>query len=136
MFHPSLSLNSSYDHSIQILDMLETYREFSVQHDECLPISCQQPLNEIMKTLTVISSIFIPLTFIIGIYGMNFNTEESPWNMPELNWYWGYPATLAFMLSVAVRMVFFFWGKGWFSSLSTVKASNKHRSSGAKKLLQ
>lgn len=122
-----LYLRDCYDHSIQILDMLETYRELASSMMDVYLSSVSNRMNEIMKTLTVISSIFIPLTFIVGVYGMNFNTEKSPWNMPELNWYWGYPATLTFMLAVAVGMVLFFWRKGWFSSFSTVKARSKRQ---------
>jgi len=59
-----------------------------------------------MKVLTVIATTFIPLTFIVGIYGMNFNTQVSPWNMPELNWRYGYPAVLAGMALIAKR-------RGW-----------------------
>jgi len=73
-------------------------------------------MNEIMKFLTVISSIFIPLTFIAGIYGMNFNTEKSRLNMPELNDPYGYVICLGLMTIVAVGMVTFFWRKGWFSN--------------------
>ncbi|HEY9300468.1 MAG TPA: CorA family divalent cation transporter, partial [Phormidium sp.] len=62
-----------------------------------------------------------PLTFIAGVYGMNFNTETSPWNMPELNWYWGYPACWAVMIAIAAGLVFFFWRRGWFENFSTIK---------------
>jgi magnesium transporter len=78
-------------------------------------------MNEIMKLLTVISSIFIPLTFIAGVYGMNFNTEISPWNLPELNWYFGYPLCLGVMAILAISLVSFFWRKGWFQNISTPK---------------
>jgi magnesium transporter len=78
-------------------------------------------MNQIMKLLTVISTIFIPLTFIAGVYGMNFNTEKSPWNMPELNWYWGYPLCLGFMGAIALGLVYFFWRRGWFKDTSTLK---------------
>jgi magnesium transporter len=78
-------------------------------------------MNEIMKILTVISTIFIPLTFIVGVYGMNFNPDKSPLNMPELNWYWGYPACWAFMIATASTLVFFFWRRGWFKNFSTIK---------------
>jgi magnesium transporter len=78
-------------------------------------------MNEIMKLLTVISSIFIPLTFIAGVYGMNFNTEKSPWNMPELNWYWGYPLCLAGMAAIAFGLIYFFWRRGWFENFSTIQ---------------
>ena len=71
--------------------------------------------NEIMRVLTVIATIFIPLTFIVGVYGMNFNTEKSPWNMLELNWYWGYPYCLALMGLVVGCQLMFFWHKGWIA---------------------
>jgi magnesium transporter len=63
-------------------------------------------MNEVMKVLTIIATIFIPLTFIAGVYGMNFNPEISPYNMPELNWYWGYPVIMTFMLVIGIAMVF------------------------------
>jgi magnesium transporter len=74
-------------------------------------------MNEIMKLLTVISTIFIPLTFIAGIYGMNFNTANSPWNMPELNYYWGYPLCLSLMFAIASSLIIFFWQQGWFEKV-------------------
>lgn len=111
-------LRDCYDHVVQLLDMVETYRELSSSLMDVYLSSASNKMNEIMKTLTVISTIFIPLTFIAGVYGMNFNTEKSPWNMPELNWYLGYPASLVFMLAIAVGLVYFFWRRGWFSNLS------------------
>jgi magnesium transporter len=78
-------------------------------------------MNEVMKLLTVISSIFIPLTFIAGVYGMNFNPEASPLNMPELNGYWGYPAVLVVMIAIALLMIFLFWRRGWFNNFSTIQ---------------
>jgi magnesium transporter len=70
-------------------------------------------MNEIMKVLTVIATIFIPLTFIAGIYGMNFNPAASPWNMPELNWYLGYPFALGLMVVVVLGMLFYFRRRHW-----------------------
>jgi magnesium transporter len=70
-------------------------------------------MNEVMKVLTIIATIFIPLTFIAGVYGMNFNPEKSPFNMPELNWYWGYIGCLAVMLVIAIIMILYFKRKGW-----------------------
>ena len=70
-------------------------------------------MNEIMKILTMISSIFIPLSFICGLYGMNFNTE-SPFNMPELDWYYGYPFILSFMLILVIGIITYFYRKKWF----------------------
>lgn len=75
-------------------------------------------MNDVMKLLTVISTIFIPLTFIAGVYGMNFNPEASPLNMPELGWYWGYPACLVGMGAIAIALCVFFWRQGWFESFS------------------
>lgn len=60
------------------------------------------------------AAIFIPLTFIAGIYGMNFNPEASAWNMPELNWAWGYPAVIGLMVLLSIALLSYFWFKGWF----------------------
>jgi magnesium transporter len=70
-------------------------------------------MNSVMKVLTIIATIFMPLTFIAGIYGMNFNPQKSPWNMPELNWYWGYPFALTLMLLTLAGMIYFFRRKRW-----------------------
>lgn len=114
-------LRDCYDHTVQVMDMVETYRELTSGLMDVYLSSVGNKMNEIMKLLTVISSIFIPLTFIAGVYGMNFNTEKSPWNMPELNWYWGYPLCLALMVAIAGGLVFFFWRRGWFENFSSVK---------------
>jgi magnesium transporter len=66
-----------------------------------------------MKVLTIIATIFIPLTFIAGIYGMNFNPDAGPWSMPELNWKWGYLFSLGSMAAVAVAMILYFKRKKW-----------------------
>lgn len=118
-------LRDCYDHAVQVLDMVETYRELASSLMDVYLSSVSNRMNEIMKTLTVISAIFIPLTFVAGIYGMNFNTEVSPWNMPELNWYWGYPACLGVMAAIAGALVFFFWQRGWFENMSAVKSDKK-----------
>ena len=65
-------------------------------------------LNEIMKVLTIIATIFIPLSFITGLYGMNFDPNSSPWNMPELRWYYGYPMALSAMVAVALGLLIHF----------------------------
>lgn len=101
--------------------MVETYRELTSGLMDVYLSAVSNRMNEIMKLLTVISSIFIPLTFVAGIYGMNFNTETSPWNMPELNWYWGYPLCLASMTAIAAGLVYFFWRRGWFENFSTIQ---------------
>ncbi len=76
-------------------------------------------INRTMQFLTVIGTIFVPLTFVAGVYGMNFNPEKSPWNMPLLNSYWGYPICLAGMLLFAVIMVVYFHRKGWLGDISS-----------------
>ena len=111
-------LQDVYDHIIQILDILETYREVSSSLMDVYLSSVSNRMNDVMKLLTVISTIFIPLTFIAGVYGMNFNPEVSPYNMPELNWYWGYPLCLGVMGAIAVILIIFFWRQGWFENFS------------------
>ncbi|BFM39239.1 magnesium/cobalt transporter CorA [Synechocystis sp. LKSZ1] len=103
-----------YDHTIQIIDVIETYRELASSLMDVYLSAMSQKMNEIMKVLTIISTVFIPLTFIAGIYGMNFNTEKSPFNMPELNWYWGYALCLTVMLIIAASLLLIFWKRGWF----------------------
>lgn len=114
-------LRDCYDHTVQVLDMVETYRELASSLMDVYLSSVSNKMNEIMKVLTVISTIFIPLTFVAGIYGMNFNPDQSPWNMPELNWYWGYPFCWAVMLAIAFSLIYFFKRKGWFENISTLK---------------
>ncbi|MDF0555272.1 magnesium/cobalt transporter CorA [Kamptonema sp. UHCC 0994] len=114
-------LRDCYDHTVQVMDMVESYRELSSGLMDVYLSSVGNKMNEIMKLLTVISTIFIPLTFVVGIYGMNFNTEKSPFNMPELNWYLGYPLCWAVMIAIASGLVYFFWRRGWFDNFSTIK---------------
>lgn len=108
-----LYLRDVYDHAVRIIDLVETYREVCSDLMDLYLSSISNRMNEIMKVLTVISTIFIPLTFVVGVYGMNFNTQVSPWNMPELNWYFGYPLCLALMAVITVGQFVFFWRKGW-----------------------
>jgi magnesium transporter len=109
-------LRDCYDHAVQVMDMVETYRELSSSLMDVYLSSINNRMSDVMKTLTVVSSIFIPLTFIAGLYGMNFNTEVSHWNMPELNWPWGYPVCIAVMMILALGLLFLFWQKGWLES--------------------
>jgi magnesium transporter len=106
-------LRDCYDHVLQVMDVLENYRELANGLMEMYLSSQSNHLNEVMKVLAVISTIFMPLSFIAGIYGMNFNTDKSPWNMPELNWVWGYPFALALMAVIAMALLVYFWRKGW-----------------------
>jgi magnesium transporter len=101
-------LRDVYDHAVQAMELVETLREMSVSVMEVYLSSQNQRLNAVMKVLTVISTIFIPLTFIASIYGMNFK------HMPELDSTWGYPAVLAVMLVTAGGMVAYFRHRGWW----------------------
>lgn len=114
-------LRDCYDHTIQVLDMVETYRELASSLMDVYLSSVSNKMNEIMKVLTVISTIFIPLTFVAGVYGMNFNPQASPLNMPELDAYWGYPLCLLGMLAIACGLVYYFWRKGWFNNFVSLK---------------
>jgi magnesium transporter len=96
------------------MDMVETFREMAAGLVDEYMSAMSNRMNEIMKVLTVIATIFIPLTFIVGVYGMNFNTQASPFNMPELGWRYGYPAVLAFMAAIAAGMLLYFRRKKWF----------------------
>jgi magnesium transporter len=96
-----------YDHSVQVIDMVETARDtLASMHDTFLS-SLSNRMNEVMKILTIISTIFIPLTFIAGVYGMNFK------NMPELEWKDGYFLVLGVMLSIAISLVIYFRRRHW-----------------------
>ncbi len=106
-------LRDCYDHTIQLMDLVETYREIAFGLIDLYLSSASARMNEIMKVLTVIATIFMPLGFIAGLYGMNFKPEISPWNMPELSWYWGYPFALGLMAVVAVLLLYLFYRKGW-----------------------
>ncbi len=106
-------LRDCYDHSVQLIDLTDTCREIAsdLRDYNLSQISMRQ--NEIMKVLTVTASIFIPLNFIAALYGMNFDTSVSAWNMPELKWRYGYPLALLLMLATAAGLVMFFWYRGW-----------------------
>ena len=103
-----------YDHTIQIVDLLETYRDMVTGLLDVYLSSISYRLNETMRVLTVIATIFMPLTFIAGVYGMNFASPDSPWAMPELGWYYGYPLVLLAMAGVAAGMLWFFRRRGWW----------------------
>lgn len=112
-------LRDCYDHIIQLLDMVETYRELASSLMDVYLSSVSNRMNEVMKILTVISTLFIPLTFIAGVYGMNFQY------MPELDDPWAYPTVWAVMLAIAAGLIYFFWRRGWFSNFSTLKDTNR-----------
>jgi len=101
-------LRDLYDHSVQIIDTVETFRDAASGLVDLYMSSISHRMNEVMQVLTIMASIFIPLTFIAGIYGMNFE------NMPELKTSWGYPAVWSLMIVCAVGMVIYFKRKKWF----------------------
>lgn len=111
-------LRDCYDHTIQLIDLLETYREMCADLREFNLSLASNRMNEIMKLLTIISTIFIPLSFIAGVYGMNFD-DKSAWNMPELHYRFGYPLVLGLMATVSIGLIVFFWRKGWLGSDTT-----------------
>jgi magnesium transporter len=103
----SVFLRDVYDHAIRVADMIETYRDVLSGMMDVYLSSISNKMNEVMKTLTIIATIFIPLTFIAGIYGMNFE------NMPELGWKWGYSLAWIIMLSMSAVMIVYFRKKKW-----------------------
>ncbi len=116
-------LRDAYDHCIQIMDLVENYKEITSSIIDLYLSMVSNRMNEIMKVLTIISVIFIPLTFIAGVYGMNFarvdpvTNKVMPYNLPELYSPHGYIYALLGMFVIAVIQVIVFWKKGWFSKL-------------------
>ena len=103
-----------HDHTVQIMDTLENYRDAGSDLRDYYATSISNRMNETIKVLTIISTIFMPLTFIAGIYGMNFHhTPDAPTNMPELHWKYGYVSSLVLMAVVAIVQLIFFRRKGW-----------------------
>jgi len=100
-------LRDAYDHAFQTLDAIETQREMAVGMMELYLSSASYRMNEAMRTLTVVATVFIPLTFVVGVYGMNFDY------MPELRWRWGYPAIWVVMIAIGVALVAWFRRRGW-----------------------
>jgi magnesium transporter len=105
-------LRDVHDHTVQLIDIIETYREIASGLVDAYLSSQSTRLNEIMKFLTIMATVFLPLTFVTGLYGMNFDTE-SPWNMPELTWPFGYAFALLIMAGAAVGLLYLFWRRGW-----------------------
>ncbi len=111
-----LHLRDCLDHVVAIVDLTETYREMCSDLRDYYLATVSNRTNEIMRVLTVIATIFMPLTFIVGLYGMNFSPDASPWNMPELRWYYGYPLAFGLMAAVTLGMLWYFKRKGWLGS--------------------
>ncbi len=107
-------LRDVYDHTVRTMEIMESSRELLASMIELYMSSLSFRSNEVMKILAIISTIFLPLSFVAGLYGMNFNTQASPLNMPELNWRFGYPFALGIMATMTAFMLLFFKRKGWF----------------------
>jgi magnesium transporter len=102
-----LYLRDVYDHVAQAIDTVETFRDMLASILDVYLSALTNRMNEVMKVLTIIATIFIPITFVASIYGMNFKS------MPELEWRWGYPIALGVMVLIAGVMVFYFRKKRW-----------------------
>jgi magnesium transporter len=100
-------LRDVYDHTIQVIDTVESFRDMISGMLDIYLSSISNRMNEVMKVLTIFAAIFIPLTFVVGIYGMNFEY------IPELKWHWGYFGVLVIMASIAGVMLFYFKRKRW-----------------------
>jgi magnesium transporter len=100
-----------YDHLVQIVDLVETYRDLTASSRDIYLNRLSQSTNEVMKTLTVVATLVLPLTFVVGVYGMNF--AGSPFNMPELGWRYGYPAVVVGMGAVTVVLIGYFRRQNW-----------------------
>lgn len=105
-------LRDVYDQAVQAIDLVEGYRDLSSGLVDLYLSTVSFRTNEIMKVLTIFSTIFLPITFIAGVYGMNFDTAK-PANMPELHWAYGYPFALGLMVLSVAFMIRFFLRKGW-----------------------
>ncbi|CAF0953539.1 unnamed protein product [Rotaria sordida] len=101
-------LKDLFDHVVQVTDTIDIYREMLASFIDFYMMLNSNAMNEVVKTLTIISTIFIPLTFIVGVYGMNFH------NMPELHWKYGYFVVLSVMVLLTIIMLVWFKRKKWF----------------------
>jgi magnesium transporter len=106
-------LNDTLDHTLRLIELIETQRDMLTGLIEMHLSLSQARTNDVISYLTIVSVIFMPLTFLVGVWGMNFDPDTSPWNMPELKAYYGYPASLVFMALVAVGLIAFFRWKKW-----------------------
>lgn len=111
-----LHLRDCVDHCAQLMDAVEACRELSANLLELNHAIVNHRAGETMRVLTLIATIFMPLSFIAGLYGMNFDRSASPLNMPELGWYVGYPMALGLMACTALGFLLFFWRSGWLGA--------------------
>jgi magnesium transporter len=106
-------LRDCYDHVVHIIEILESHRERGSDLINIYLSSISNKMNEVMKVLTIIATVFMPIGVVAGIYGMNFDVTASPYNLPELGWRFGYPFALGLMGAIAVGFMIFFKRRGW-----------------------
>ncbi len=106
-------LRDLYEHTIQVIDTVETFRDMVAGLLDLYHTGVANRMNDIMKVLTIFATIFIPLGFLAGVYGMNFDTAASPFNLPELGFRFGYPLFWSLAIAVASGLLYFFRRKQW-----------------------
>ncbi|WP_409294553.1 magnesium/cobalt transporter CorA [Peribacillus sp. SCS-26] len=116
-----LYFHDIYDHLLKLVEMMESFREYSSDIRDSYISMNSYNMNTIMMTLTVITTIFMPLTFIVGIYGMNFDY------MPELHWKYGFPLIMALMIIISISMFLFFYKRGWITRTQKLIIKNNGR---------
>lgn len=109
-------IRDCYDHTIQLIDVAESFRDQCTNLRDLHLSEMTARQNEVMKTLTIFATIFMPMSFVAGVYGMNFDHNASEWNMPETAWYYGYPFALGIMAVIGFGLLYLFWRKGWLKS--------------------
>lgn len=110
-----VQFRDSYDHTMELLDIMESYREIGSDLRDIYLASLSNRMNDVMKLLTVIATVFMPLTFITGWYGMNFD-RDSPWNLPLLGYRFGALVAAGMMVASTAGMIALFWRRGWLRS--------------------
>jgi len=120
-------LRDTYDHCIQLIDLNETARELTRGLTDLHMTTAAMRTNEVMRVLTMVATVFIPLGFIAGVYGMNFDPGASPLNMPELEWRYGYPAVLGLMAAVAGGLLWQFRRRGWMGGKAAARRRRARR---------
>lgn len=119
-----IHLRDCYDHVLRILELIETHRDTCLGVRELYQSRLSNHTNDVMKILAIITTLFTPLTFIAGVYGMNFNPDKSPLNMPELNWHYGYPFAIGLMIVVFIGMLYYLFRKGWLGRSAQSRDEN------------
>jgi magnesium transporter len=119
-------MRDCYDHAIRIIDLIENYRELCADLRDLHLVSASNRMNEAMKVIAIITAIFIPPTFIAGVYGMNFE------HMPELKWVLGYPFAMVLMLAMSAALVWFLHRRGWLTELLDSHRAESRRARRAK----